>query len=150
MVIQSPIFGELEIDDNQIIQFEKGIPGFPDERQFVVLDLPNTPFFIMQSVQGELYFFLVNPFEFFKEYEIELPDSIVESLGIEKEEDTVIYSIATVKEELKNTTINLQAPIIINVKNNKAKQPVLNDSRYGIRQPIFQNAQSETALASAK
>ena len=39
MKIKTAYLGEVEIDPSQILQFEHGIPGFEEEKQFVLLPI---------------------------------------------------------------------------------------------------------------
>ncbi|WP_134703685.1 flagellar assembly protein FliW [Ammoniphilus sp. YIM 78166] len=137
MVIQTPIFGEVEISEEKIIQFDKGIPGFNELKRFTFIDLPDTPFQIMQSVTNELYFFVINPFEFYKEYEVVLPDPTIEYLEIKKPEEVALYNIVSLKDQVADSTTNLQAPLVVNVQARKGKQLVLNQPSYSLRQPLF-------------
>lgn len=129
MLIQTKYHGEIQVDEKEVIHFEHGIPGFLDEKEFVLLPLEQgSPFFIMQSKQTyELGFVIVDPFLFLKDYEFDLGDADKESLSLEKEEDVQIWVILTLKEVFEETTANLQAPIIVNLSINKAKQIILND-----------------------
>ena len=49
MLKQTKYLGETEIDEDKIITFSQGLPGFPDEREFAILDLPgNEVFHVLQ------------------------------------------------------------------------------------------------------
>ncbi|MBP1931456.1 flagellar assembly protein FliW [Ammoniphilus resinae] len=135
MKISTLLFGEIEINKEQIIDFPSGIPGFPKENQFVFLPIPDTPFTSMQSVSSEVHFFVINPFEYFKDYEFDIPDPVIEMLGIDGPETVATWSILSLKENLADSTVNMQAPVIVNTGSRKGKQLVLN--QYQIRQPIF-------------
>lgn len=132
MKINTKYLGEVEINEQNIIQFDNGIPSFLDEKQFILLPFDeSTPFYILQSVTTpELGFVVVSPFQFFPDYQVKLTDSTIDALTIEKEDDVAIFSILTVQEPFTNTTANLQGPIIINSKTNKGKQISLNDPNY--------------------
>jgi flagellar assembly factor FliW len=140
MKIQTKYHGNIEINKEGILHFENGIPGFLEENEFIVLDLPdNDVFFILQSVQtSEIGFVIINPFSFFKDYEFKLDDSLLMQLGLENEEDVQVFVILTVQEPFEKTTANLQGPVVINRKNNKAKQVILNDSIYTTKHPVFE------------
>lgn len=137
MKIDSPIFGELIIEQDKIISFEKGIPGFPESKEFVFLELPDTPFFIMQSVKDELFFYVVNPYDFYQDYDVELSDSVIENLQVKKPEEVLIYNIVTIPDDFKKATVNLKAPIVVNATTRQGKQFILNEKHFGIRQPLF-------------
>lgn len=136
--------GEVEIKPEEIIHFEKGIPGFGDERDFVMLPLSDEKTFIaLQSLKNQhLCFVVANPFDFFKDYDFEMEDSTVQELGLKNEKAVVVYSILTVQDPFEKTTANLQGPIIINSSNQKAKQVILNDSNFHTKHPIFHGTTS--------
>lgn len=142
MKIATKYHGDVEINSEEILKFEKGIPGFPDENEFILLPLSDDYiFYIMQSVSNrQLAFVLSNPFNFFREYDFKLEDSVVEEIQLESEEDILVYSILTVQDPFDKTTANLQAPVIFNTKNRKAKQVILHNEQYSTKHPIFEKA----------
>lgn len=144
MKIETKYLGEMEIDESKIIHFESGLPGFLDEKSFVVLDIPgNNVLQILQSVTTpELAFIVTNPHYFYEDYEFKLEDSIVELLGIKKKEEIVVMSILTVRDPFPTSTINLKAPLIINWANKRGKQVVLNDEKYSMKASISLSASS--------
>jgi flagellar assembly factor FliW len=139
MRINTKYHGEIEVKAEDILTFEHGIPGFGEEKQFVLLPLPeNEWFYILQSVKTpELGFVVTNPFVFFKEYDFELDQASAESLGNPSEEEVQVLSILTVQETLHESTANLQAPIMINLANHKGKQVILNSTDYKTKHLIF-------------
>ncbi|WP_067843222.1 flagellar assembly protein FliW [Amphibacillus sediminis] len=138
MQIQTKYFGEIMVDQNNTITFSNGLPGFQDEKEFILIDLPNNPIFqVLQSIkQEDIAFIVTNPYHFYQDYEIELDDTILEQLAISSEEQVMVLSILTLNEQFEKSTINLQAPIIINQDKKLAKQYVTNDSRYLTRAPL--------------
>lgn len=145
MKIGTKYHGDVEIKNNEVLAFDKGIPGFLDEKQFVLLPLSeDNIFYVMQSVATPaLAFILSNPFNFFKHYDFKLEDTVVDQLGIGSEQDVQVYSILTVHDPFEKTTANLQAPIIINVTNYKAKQVILHEEQYSTKHPIFDKTKTK-------
>lgn len=139
-MIQTKYHGEIEMNKNEILYFEKGIPGFLEEKEFVILPLSEDGIFsIMQSVTTPYVALVVsNPFNFIQDYEFQLEDAVVEELKIKTEKDVMVLSILSVREPFEKTTVNLQAPVIINTANHQAKQIILNEEKYKIKHPIFQ------------
>ncbi|WP_017379006.1 flagellar assembly protein FliW [Paenisporosarcina sp. TG-14] len=149
MKIQTSRFGELEIADSSVITFNKGIPGFEESKKYVLIpadEKGETPFFFLQSIEKEeVNFFLVDPFSYFKEYDIKLAEQMVDRLQLEDSTDAIVLTTVTVKDEIKNATTNLKAPIIINNNSQLGMQIVLDNKDYLIKQPLFQH--SEIAVA---
>jgi flagellar assembly factor FliW len=139
-MIQTKYHGEIEINTGEILHFEKGIPGFLDEKEFVILPLSDDQTFsIMQSVNTPYVAFVISsPFNFFKDYEFKLEDAVLEELEIIEERDVLVFSILSVGDPFEKTTANLQAPVIINNSNHQAKQVILNDQRYNTKHFIIQ------------
>ncbi|KHF39624.1 flagellar assembly protein FliW [Halalkalibacter okhensis] len=139
MEIKTKYQDVITINKDQILTFENGIPAFESETSFVLLPFENgTPFFVLQSVKTqEVAFILINPFDFVPGYQVKLPDSTIELLEIDKPEDVATFVMLTVKEPFKETTANLQAPVIINTQKQKGKQLLISDGAYQTKHAIF-------------
>jgi|SRR5690606_6075132 len=141
MNIQTKYLGEVEISTQQIIQFSFGLPGFLDEKEFVLLEIPGNPVFqFLQSVQSkDIAFVVANPYHFYKDYRFELDEPTIDALQIESEKDVIVLTIVTVKDPFNSSTINLKAPLIINQQKLLGKQYILNSDEYDSKafiQPI--------------
>lgn len=138
MHIETKYVGKIEIDEQKVIHFETGLPGFKEENKFVLIDLPgNDVLQILQSVQTrELAFIVTAPHLFYKDYEFKLDEHIIESLKIKDERDVVVLSIMTIQDPFHSSTINLQAPLIINERNKLAKQYILSSDKYPVKAKI--------------
>ena len=139
MKIATKYLGEVEISEDKIIDFEKGIPSFLDEKKFILLPFgQGTPLYILQSTTTpELGFIVVSPFDFFPDYQVKLTDSTIEALHIENEEDVALFVILTVQDPFTETTANLQGPVVINSKKQKGKQIALNNANYGTKHRLM-------------
>lgn len=137
MKLKTKYFGEIDIDDSEIINFEGGMPGFEYLTKFVVIKQEDMIIDWIQSVEEDITFPIINPFLSNKEYEFKIPDNTIKKLEIEKHEDVEIYTIVTITENIEEMRTNLQAPIIINNKAKKGKQLIL-DERYPLRYMIFE------------
>ncbi|RCX14781.1 flagellar assembly factor FliW [Anaerobacterium chartisolvens] len=136
MKLNTKNFGEIEINEGDIIYFPEGLPAFEAINKFVLLGNmeEDTPFCWLQSVErGELAFVVVDPRAVKPDYEADVSDDDIKLLEIEGDSRVLIYSIVVIPEDISKMTANLQAPILINTRNNKAKQVVLQNSRYSIR-----------------
>ncbi|MFE8696498.1 flagellar assembly protein FliW [Cytobacillus sp. FJAT-53684] len=139
MKIQTKYHGEMSFTPEDIFYFEKGIPGFPEETQFILIPLSEDNLFqVLQSISNQAIAFIVtDPFFFKKDYDFTLEDAMVESLQLEKETDVQVLVILTPKDPFSQSTANLQAPVIINQKNRKARQVILNNTNYQTKHPLF-------------
>jgi len=120
------------------ILFEKGIPGFEDYKYFNVNVIKDNEKFysIVSKEDDNIGFISISPFEIKKDYEIDLDDEFVKELDIKSEKDVLVLCLITLGKTLKDSTANLKAPIIINIKNNRGKQLILQDDKYKIKEPL--------------
>ena len=147
MKIQTSQFGEIELTDDRVLTFTKGIPGFEEMKKYVLLpadESSDSPFFFLQSIESaELSFFLVDPFSFFPEYDIKLEEQLVERLELEEPTDAIVLSTVSVTGDMKDATTNLKAPLVINNRKKLGMQIVLDNKTYEIKQRLFQTEQGQ-------
>ena len=120
------------------ILFEKGIPGFENYRYFNVNIVEGIKRFyhIVSKEDSNIGFISISPFDIKKDYEIDLDDEFIKELDIKDEKDVLVICLITLGKSLKDSTANLKAPIIINIKNNIGKQLILQDDKYKIKEPL--------------
>jgi len=118
------------------ILFEKGIPGFENYRYFNVNIVEGIKRFyhIVSKEDSNIGFISISPFDIKKDYEIDLDDEFIKELDIKDEKDVLVICLITLGKSLKDSTANLKAPIIINIKNNRGKQLILQDDKYKIKE----------------
>lgn len=142
MKIHTTQFGEIEVAEESVILFEKGIPGFEDMKEYALIPADASdasPFFFLQSTESaELSFFLVDPFTFFPDYDVKLEQLTAERIGLEDPSEAIVLTTITTGTDMKDATTNLKAPIIINNSKRRGMQIVLDNKSYGIKQPLFQ------------
>lgn len=140
MKIQTKYHGEKEINEEDILSFQTGIPGFEKEKNFVLLAFPdNSVFYALQSVQTpDVSFVVTDPFSFFIDYNVKIDDATIDALAIETEQDVTLLSILTVREPFEETTANLQAPLVINKRTRSGRQLILTGTPYETRHSLFQ------------
>lgn len=130
MQIETKFLGPVTVEEQDIVTFEHGLPGFPEAKKFVLLPLDaDLPLVVLQSIDEQaLGFVLAYPFAFKKDYAFDIAQEEKDELKIEEERDVIAYSIVTLKETFQQSTLNLLAPILINTKAKLGKQIVLQDN----------------------
>lgn len=135
-------FGDLEAPADSVIDIFAGLIGFPQARKFVLLDYTK-PFSWLHSVEvSDLAFVVVNAAEFGEHYVFELPTQDRE-LNLEPDTDIAIFNLVSIRPDASLSTVNLKAPVIVNLKNRKARQIILDDQRFPTRMPLWQAAGEE-------
>lgn len=140
MLIPSIRFGEIEIEEKKIISFPQGLPGLENIKRFTLISHEKTyPINWLQAVD-EPYISLpvVEPFLVMPEYEFNISDSDTGDLALTKRGDLHIVNVVVIPEKIENMTVNLAAPILINVRMNLGKQIVFDRKNYQIRYPAFE------------
>jgi flagellar assembly factor FliW len=127
-------FGLVEVNEDNLITFAEGIPGFPQAKKFVLIPhAEDSPFTWLQSADiPDLAFVVTDPWLFFEDYKPVVSEVDLESLNIKDspQDSLVVFSILTLPGDPHKMTANLQAPIIINSSNNMAKQVILVSENY--------------------
>lgn len=141
MNIQTRDFGEVEITENDIITFDEKIFGFEDYSDFIMLydDEFNCEYVWLQSVEEpELCFIMANP-ALVADYKPDFRSYAEKTLGKGNFEYWVMM---VVNEDIKNSTVNLKSPVIINLDNHNAMQLILEED-YPVKYYLFQQKKEE-------
>lgn len=149
MQVQTSRFGPLEISKEDILEFPEGLLGFDELHQFVLLDDPNDEIFAwLQSCENPgVAFPVLEPELFTDNYDVKLTKGDLATLDLTELVGCRFFTIITIPEDPKQMTANLKAPLVINVKNRKARQCVLQDNNQAIREPIFAKLQQRVVKA---
>lgn len=151
MKVETTRFGVVDIDGSSQVQMTSGLLGFEDYTKFCLIDHgQDANFRWLQSMEDpDLAFVVVNPYDYFADYTIEISDADAGKLGLDNEEDASVMTIVTLDKDATRITANLAAPIVVNSKNLMAAQIVLQEERYPIRHPLFGSAVAEPVVAKA-
>ena len=148
MEILSSRFGRLSVDDDRIITFPGGLLGFPEHRQFALIQTSEENYFFwLQSVEDQaLAFVVTDPSIFFKDYEAPLREETRTELSVTDAGSVQCFAICNKVGEW--LTGNLLGPILVNTENRLAQQVVLTEKKWTTRQPLLK-LQAEMPLAKA-
>jgi flagellar assembly factor FliW len=159
MLLNTKDFGEIEVPESSIIYFEKGLPGFEGTKRYAIIDSGSgksgeeeeeSPFKWMQCCdQPQIAFAVANPFMIKKDYDFEISDENVKSLDIRNAEDVAVYAIVNIPEDISKMSINLKAPVIINARNRRGEQIILDTGKYNVRHYILDEISKQEVAADA-
>lgn len=139
MKVETKHFGELDVEEKDIIFFENGLIGFDELKRFVIL-LPESdiPFRWFQSLETpDIAFVIINPLLILSDYKVKITKVDMASLQADSIDDLEIYSIVTIPDNINEMTINLIGPIILNSLKGTAKQIIIDNSNYGIKYSLI-------------
>lgn len=141
MQVQSARFGVMEIDEKTILYFKEGLPGFGMLNRFVIVTCEETsPIAWLQAVdEKNVALPIIDPFIIYPAYQVDFEDKECAELGGTDEKDLLVFAIMVIPGSLEKATINLCAPIVVNVTTHKAKQLII-DYKLGnaIRYPAYE------------
>lgn len=132
-------FDEIEVTENDIITFPKGLFAFEEERKFILLTPlgeGKSPVWLQSTENPSLCFIMFSPFEFCADYRVSVADQDVSYLELSGEEDTAFYVIAVIPENSMDSTVNMKSPVIINTAKRIGGQ-VIAAENYPIKFPVF-------------
>ena len=139
MEIKSARFGEVEISEHSVITFPTGIPGLKDLTRFAIIRCDQTePIQWLQSMTDETVSIpIINPFIIKPDYEIVVNDEELDLIKTHDEEELVVLNIMVLPEELPKMTVNLMAPLLINIKEMLGIQVLMDYKPMPISYPAF-------------
>ncbi|WP_160142003.1 flagellar assembly protein FliW [Nitrincola tapanii] len=138
MQINTALFGPQEIQDDEIITFPQGLPGFESSKGFKVFHEEGKPtVHWLQSIEDEeLCFSVMEPQLLNLGYEFILSDEQCQLIDLQEQDE---FAVVVLLYKNGNTTpseaesipahqtiqANLAAPVVINVRSRKAIQVLL-------------------------
>lgn len=147
MLIKTSRFGTMEIEADDILLFPQGVLGFEDCRHWVLLaDADNESVGWLQNIsRPDLALAVVSPRRFVPGYEVRVPRG--QLIPLQLAEIDQAYVLTVVSKNEGELTVNLKAPLIINLDRRLGRQIVSCDD-----QPMqyrLEDASSRTFRKSA-
>jgi len=132
MKIKTSRFGEIEIDNKDVLTFPEGLIGFEQMKRFTIVEnKPGSPFKWLQSLDdGELAFIIIDPKVFMPGYAPCFLRSDLEALQLMAPRDALMYVTVVVPKNPQQMSANLLGPLVVNPANTLAKQVVLSEGKY--------------------
>jgi len=135
-------FGTISVGADEQFDVPRGIPGFAQLRRAVLLaaaqesGIDSQSLFWLQDLDdGDLAFLCVVPWDLFPEYDLEIDE---DEFGIGGSVDIRVLNLVTVRSPDRDTglTVNLRAPLVIDVRRRQMFQTILADQRWPISAPV--------------
>lgn len=140
MVVNTRLFGEIDVQDDKIINIDKGIIGFPDMKLFTLVfdsekEEKNIGWF--QSLDETAFAMpVIDPKKILDDYNPTIEDELLKPLGELTPDNTYVLVTVKVPSNIEDMTINLKAPIIINTDTLIGGQIIVEDD-VEVRFPIY-------------
>lgn len=148
MNINTTRFGTVNIPEDRVFTFPKGLPGFEEARRFVLLHDAQTTepcFYWLQSVdQPDLAFLITDPTLFYDGYQVPVRPEQAQDLQITDQTQTQIMVIVN---RIDRTLYgNLQGPLVLNCTDRIGEQVVLAEKRWGTRERLIEVTSPAVAI----
>lgn len=149
MRIDTTRFGTIQIDEEDTYEVPHGIPGFGQLRRAALLavdehDEQRALYWLQDLDDPELAFLCVVPWSPFPAYDLEVDEA---ALGIADAEDVRVLTLVTVRRNgdvhpmaerrAATMTVNLRAPLVIDVRRRQLQQVILSDTRWSVHEPLL-------------
>jgi flagellar assembly factor FliW len=151
--LESKYFGKVGYDPDSEVEFPLGLPGFEQERRFVLIEQTfNRPIVFLQSLSRPELCFVTLPVQtIVPGYRLQLGQEDLAVLGVEEcwrpEDESALLRLAIVSlAENEPPTANLLSPIIVHCRNRLAVQVIQSDSPYSHRHPLYDEAAEAPCL----
>jgi len=147
MEIRTTRFGAVDIEEDRVMEFPKGLLGFSGHKRFCLLQPSEEAcFFWMQSVEDPaLAFVVTDPALFVPEYSVPIRSEQMTSLDLEALDDAQVFVIVNKTNE--GLTGNLQGPLVVNTIKRVGEQFVLAEKRWTTRHLLARTPAAEKASA---
>ncbi|MDX2146045.1 MAG: flagellar assembly protein FliW [Planctomycetota bacterium] len=137
MEVATTRFGVINVAEDRVITFPKGLLGFADKKRYCLLEpSEDACFFWLQSLEDPaLAFVVTDPAMFVRDYQVPIRPDQLEELGAKRLEDAQVFVV--VNKVDNQLTGNLQGPLVINTLNRTGEQMVLAERRWTTRHPLM-------------
>lgn len=129
MQIETTHFGAVKIEADDIVLFPRGILAFEDCRHWVLLgDDQNPTLAWLQSVsRPEVALPVVSPRRFVTDYAVRLVRGQLAALELSQVDQ--VFILAVVSQSDGDLTLNLKAPLVINLDRRIGRQIITSDDQ---------------------
>ena len=142
MKANTRIFGEIEIEDDKIITLEKGMIGFPKLNHFALIydeekeSKYNSIMWLQSMDDPDIAFPVMMPNLVKEDYKPNVSEEMIAPLGTLTDENTYLLVTVTVPKKVEDFSVNLKAPVVINMDNHKGVQLIVEDD-YPVKYKIY-------------
>ncbi len=128
--------GILDIEEEEIVEFGDGLPGFEDLRKFSLISRADTePIKWLISLENEkIALPVIDPWLIVEDYSLNLDNETMITLENPKAERTLVLAVIDLHSE--NVSVNLAAPIVVNLDKAIGVQVIIDDARYSVKYPL--------------
>lgn len=147
MEINAKYFGQVSYEEGETIHILNGLIGFEAYTEYLPIPFheDSDSLISLQCLENEaLSFILMNPFGLLADYSPSLSEEDLQELGTESADDLSFYVICVIRDSVAESTVNLKAPLVVNVRNRQARQVILDQTEYTFRHVLGEMMKEES------
>ena len=140
MKVKTRICGEIEVNEDKIVNMLGGLIGFETLKQFILINEDDDKKGVMwlQSLEdGDLALPTMDPSIVKATYSPTISEDLLKGLGDFDKDEYLILVTLTVPKKIEDMSVNLKAPIIINIESMKGIQVIVDDEDCPVKFPIY-------------
>ena len=139
MIVETGRFGRITITEAEEIRIPQGLLGFPECTRFCLVDPGDETLILwLQSLdQPNIVFPVLEPKIFKPDYTVRLSAQELRELKLENVNQSAVFSVLTVPEDISQMSANLKAPLVLNLREQIGRQVVLQENEYSIKHAMF-------------
>lgn len=125
--------GEQKVSLDRVLRFPRGLIGYEDKRDFVLLQIrDDVPFLVLQSLEDPgLGLMVADPYSFIGDYSVRLSDAEQNMLNVDDPAQvSVLVTVSIPAGKPNETCLNLLGPVVIN-----------HEARLGLQVPQAETSQ---------
>lgn len=143
MEADTRLFGKIDIAEDKILTLAGGIIGFPQLTHFTLIydkekgDDRNTILWLQSMDEPKFALPVIVPNVIIPDYNPVVNDELLAPLDPLTDENTYVLVTVKVPKDIKQMTVNLKAPIIINTDTRVGAQLIVENEDYEVRYPVY-------------
>jgi flagellar assembly factor FliW len=139
MQLHTKLFGDIGYETDSVITLNDGLIGIADKKHFLLIEKEAfQPFSYLQCIDDPgLALVVINPFLVESSYNFALHEEDLRSMGIKNPDDFLMLAVVVFAARLEDVTVNLKAPLLINIHTKQGRQVILLNDDYSVSEPLL-------------
>ncbi len=141
MEINTRDFGIIEVENDAVYEFPDGLYGFEEDKKFAVFSrsFEDVSFLYLQSIDHTVPCFLVfEPWDLLPNYKPVISKEDMDICQVDSIDDLMFLVIAVAPSSIRDLSINIKSPVVLNPKTRTARQIILQNPDYSVKYLPFQ------------
>ena len=142
MNVKTRLFGEIDVADDKIVDMLGGLIGFETLKKFTLINEESEDdgkgVMWLQSLEdGDLALPTMDPTIVKSSYAPTISEDLLKGLGDFDKDEYLILVTLTVPKKVEDMSVNLKAPIVIDIATMRGIQVIVDDEDCPIKYPIY-------------